>query len=1013
MKSLSLFMALPRQLIIRVSQLAVIVAIGVLISVPAESQTFYENDFQSQTYTGWATIPNPGQFQTAMHSETAPLADVNGTPRRFLGRFGNQEDTLTIETPEGHTEIVVEFDLYVIASWDGNYSSDPLSAPDLWRMGVMEKGQYKEYYKTSFASYYETQAYPSQYVNVPPPTFPNYPFNTAATEVNTLGYGVNGGSKVRDAVYHISLTIPHTDSILQILMAADLKDVISDTSNESWGIDNITIRGQCAEPIYTNGFGLGNYDGWTTTVTPNGFQGPMKIDTTPVDGRKFLGPFGTQSIYFTLKNLPPDGIILVNLELFVINSWDGNGYPNDPYHEGPDIWSFARYGISPAAFSTTFSYSSRRYSQSFPYQFGERAVLNNAAASEINTLGYFSMLNNYEDAVYHIRDTIHYTGSDVTLEFSASLNSSLPLQIDALKMDESWGIDTITISTLKCCEPSTSSPVKTSLSLVHFGRLTICEGNRDTSIWIRNISCDTIQLSDLQIQGSGYYFDFNGSTMLPPESSTVIGVRFVSSSPGSYDGILRFTVNRNGIAQSREVLLKAEVVDSLPQFTLQHSLIFFPDLSICSDDSLDVRLHVVGCDSTRVEFDYVGDDGFTLTGLSPGLFGAVDSAVQKIRLNPVRKGLRTGTLKVRATRLKDSLIVFDTIISVSANITDGSRALAVSTDSVDFGTTTICEEREWIVNLLNTGCDTLTLIGASISPGFMIPDWVDSIRIPPNGSIPFRISTQLDTSGHPSEIVGSLKFETNGLTKPSISLRRGVRYPLVPVTLSLSKTSANEGDTVELIVNLADLGQPISSVTFTIGLNTDLLGIDTVSSPFKIDEINFIAVTPSVSEITYRVSAQTLDQEIARLKLLPYLTSDSITQIQLMNLRLNDSDTLLVDGCLEYPMGEPGSRFTILYNCGDATIRNVMAGLGILLTISDIVPNPASDELLLRGKSLETDLEVEIWTLGGELAIKEHATVVPGTYGISLNTSALSSGNYFVVLRSPGIAVTRQFQILR
>lgn len=74
------------------------------------------------------------------------------------------------------------------------------------------------------------QAYPGTY---PLQSHPGY---TGAKEVNTLGYTFN--NQAQDALYDISLTVPHTSTNLLLALEAS---GLSDLSEESWGIDNVKV----------------------------------------------------------------------------------------------------------------------------------------------------------------------------------------------------------------------------------------------------------------------------------------------------------------------------------------------------------------------------------------------------------------------------------------------------------------------------------------------------------------------------------------------------------------------------------------------------------------------------------------------------------------------------------------------------------------------------------------------------------------------------------------------------
>src|SRR5947207_2175207 len=70
----------------------------------AGSQTVYFNDFEGAVGPEWSHT----------NTERTPFGD-----RGFLGQFGNDSVTLTLDNLPPHTALTVSFDLFVIRSWDG------------------------------------------------------------------------------------------------------------------------------------------------------------------------------------------------------------------------------------------------------------------------------------------------------------------------------------------------------------------------------------------------------------------------------------------------------------------------------------------------------------------------------------------------------------------------------------------------------------------------------------------------------------------------------------------------------------------------------------------------------------------------------------------------------------------------------------------------------------------------------------------------------------------------------
>lgn len=160
-------------------------------------------------------------FEGSVPSEWSSTS-VSTTPsggRRFLGRFGNDAVTLSLSNLPTHDRIEVEFDLFVIRTWDGN---DTTNGPDYWELRVDGVRRFQ----TTFNNHTDgTQSYPDEY-------WSSNPAYTGAVERGTLGYDP-------DAVYHIKKSFEHTVDTLQLEFSARNLESLS---NESWGLDNVRVR---------------------------------------------------------------------------------------------------------------------------------------------------------------------------------------------------------------------------------------------------------------------------------------------------------------------------------------------------------------------------------------------------------------------------------------------------------------------------------------------------------------------------------------------------------------------------------------------------------------------------------------------------------------------------------------------------------------------------------------------------------------------------------------------------
>ncbi len=173
--------------------------------------TPYFNDFEGNIGPEWS-VRNPAQ---------APLG------RRFLGEFGkgNVWVSLRLENLPVHSSVILNFDLYIIRSWDGN---DTSHGPDIWKLEILNE---RTLLRTTFANESLRQAYPNLFGAVP-----DHDPREGADEINSLVFIRNG--VIVDAVYNLSFTLPHSDQSIEFVFSGPEVEEILD---ESWGLDNVEV----------------------------------------------------------------------------------------------------------------------------------------------------------------------------------------------------------------------------------------------------------------------------------------------------------------------------------------------------------------------------------------------------------------------------------------------------------------------------------------------------------------------------------------------------------------------------------------------------------------------------------------------------------------------------------------------------------------------------------------------------------------------------------------------------
>jgi len=203
-----------------------------------------------------------------------------------------------------------------------------------------------------------------------------------------------------------------------------------------------------------------------TTVYSNDFENPDKVgkewsatnvETTPRNGRHFLGNFTTDKLTFKLDDLPKHEFVRITLELYIMNTWDGNAvFSTRGSRIGPDAWKMELDGgleLVNATFSNLDFNSpnivKEAQTQSYPSLLPGESHPARTGATENNTLGFDWPLNNLGpqpvDSVYKMTFTLPHTAGSVQFNF-AGAEGLQPAD------DECWGLDNVKVEVLDAAD---------------------------------------------------------------------------------------------------------------------------------------------------------------------------------------------------------------------------------------------------------------------------------------------------------------------------------------------------------------------------------------------------------------------------------------------------------------------------------------------------------------------------------------------------------------------------------
>ena len=192
-------------------RLAAVAFILCLSANRSPASTIYVNDFTVGAGAEWSD-------PTVIHNGEHYLADaINGS--------GNGTNTLSLLALPAHSDVTVEFDLYIINTWDGN---GPIFGPDNWHLTA----DAANVLFTNFANFSgsNNQAYTNQL----PPFGPGGEFapTTGAFELGHLSV------RQDSTTYRFSFNFAHAAPSIVLAFTSFQS---SNANDEGWGLDNVRV----------------------------------------------------------------------------------------------------------------------------------------------------------------------------------------------------------------------------------------------------------------------------------------------------------------------------------------------------------------------------------------------------------------------------------------------------------------------------------------------------------------------------------------------------------------------------------------------------------------------------------------------------------------------------------------------------------------------------------------------------------------------------------------------------
>jgi len=207
-----------------------------LPATASHAAVIYENDFQTAVGSEWT--------HTTLQNTPTPYPFG---ARSFLGEFSNDTVSLNLSSLSQHNTIHLQFDLYLIRSWDGSSTGTAIDyGNDIFKLAI---GNGTVLLEDTFSNGNPAgQSFGSA---------ANNPYHAGAAEAYSLGYtfydGIQQSGQVMDSVYRFNFEFTHSASLLTLNFSGNGLQSIDD---ESWGLDNVRVSA-VPEPATAPLLGLG------------------------------------------------------------------------------------------------------------------------------------------------------------------------------------------------------------------------------------------------------------------------------------------------------------------------------------------------------------------------------------------------------------------------------------------------------------------------------------------------------------------------------------------------------------------------------------------------------------------------------------------------------------------------------------------------------------------------------------------------------------------------------------
>lgn len=529
-------------------------------------------------------------------------------------------------------------------------------------------------------------------------------------------------------------------------------------------------------------------------------------------------------------------------------------------------------------------------------------------------------------------------------------------------------------------------------SVLAFPDVLLCEGSvADTSIVLTNTGTVPLQIQQPMPGNSSFTLVQPAPSVfpltLPPDSTLRLYLRVTHAGSGSLAGLLEVRSDEDGCSLVEQIALSANARNATLSAT---DILPFPPLR-CAGDFADTTLVLRNDGDVPVTVTAMASSLPAFEILSPAapfIVGVGQEVTVRLRFAPVTAGVYQGTLTVEHMPCAQTI----------TRALEGRRdSLGLAADAVDFGTRRASTLPVTATTMLhNTGSVPITVTDAAFVSPFRVIGGLPVILQPGDSA---AVTLQFEDSGSDGVFAGQLLLaHAPSCDTVSIDVRGG--RATARVLVRTDSIVAAPSDIIELPIYL------------TNAENLQLFGATSIT-------VNLRYKASVMSPLFAAGGILVGDERIITLDL-PFTTDENDVAMRLpfmVTLGLRDESPLLLDSAVAV-----GGELTIAVVHGQIMLEEICReggdrffdGAGAV-ALQPNRPNPFNPVTTLSFDIIEaarTQLLVYDM-LGRRVATLLDDVLQPGSYARVFDGTALPSGIYFAVLKTPTVTKTRRMLLAK